>query len=139
MKIIRRTREIMHLRNDDDTPLLITELSWPSALGKTKQTYGFEVTEKGQAQRVRASLTALARTSEALNVIGFFWSTWISYDRSKEQSFDYSGLRRVKGERVVPKPAFEVFKRVVERITTDDGGLTGPRSASAAAPAARRR
>jgi polysaccharide biosynthesis protein PslG len=117
MYIIERARDIMHLRGADDTPLLVTELSWPSAKGKTKNPYGFEVTERGQAQRIRESFAAIAAERRKLNIDGLFWSTWVSYDRRKDQSFDYAGLRRIKGKKVVNKPAYHAFKSVVGNLT----------------------
>ena len=42
-------RDVMARHGDARKPLLLTELSWPSAKGKTRTRYGFEVSERDQA------------------------------------------------------------------------------------------
>jgi hypothetical protein len=100
----------MRDHGDARKPLLATEVSWPSAKGRTSRPYGFEVTEAGQAQRVRAALAALAKARKRLRLGGVFWSTWMSYDRDPVYSFDYAGLRRFRDAQVVDKPAFTAFR-----------------------------
>jgi hypothetical protein len=118
MKIIRQSRQVMNANGDEDVPLLATELSWPTAKDKTKYPYGFEVTEKGQAQRVKSVLNQIGKAREALGLSGFFWSSWISYDRDKSSSFDYAGLRRADGAgKVIAKPGFFAFKRAVAKLS----------------------
>jgi hypothetical protein len=119
MLIIRRARVIMDRNGDQSKKLLATEISWPTAKGKARFPYGFEVTEKQQAQRVRSIVPKLARQRRKLGLGGFFWSSWVSYDRNKKSSFDYAGLRRATGKRqkVVAKPGYFAFKKVVKRLT----------------------
>ena len=114
--ILRRSRDVMRRHGDAGKPLLATELSWPSAKGKTTVRYGFEVSEAGQAERLRASLRALARARRRLGLTGIFWSTWMSYDRDPTYAFDYAGLRRFAGGTVKSKPAFFAFRRVAHQL-----------------------
>jgi hypothetical protein len=116
MLIVRNARATMRRYGDGRKPLALTELSWPSAKGKTKYTYGFEVSEKQQAQRLRAGVLAIARARRALRIASVFWSSWISYDRSRTYSFDYAGLRRFRHGKVVSKPAFSAFRRVAREL-----------------------
>jgi arabinogalactan endo-1,4-beta-galactosidase len=111
MTLIKRYRLVMKRGGDGDKPLLVTELSWPSAAGRTKVVYGFEVTEAGQARRVQTMLPLLAQNREALKIEGVYWYTWVTADKDLSYPFDFAGLSRVnkKGTRVVPKPAFEAF------------------------------
>ena len=116
LRIIRRARTVMKRHGDGRTPMVLTELSWPSARGKTRSGYGFEMTERGQAQRVRASLLQIAARRRALRVASVYWSSWVSYDRSRDYSFDYAGLRKVSGGKVVSKPAYYAFRRVAREL-----------------------
>ena len=88
----------MRRYSDGRKPIWITELSWPAAKGKTKNTTGFETTDKGQASRLREGLRLLARARKRLRIERVFWYTWLSQEGSPN-SFDYSGLRRVRGGR----------------------------------------
>ena len=116
MTLLRRARAVMRRRGDARMPLVVTELSWPSAKYKTTQTYGFETTEHGQARRLRAALLEIAANRRRLRIPAVYWSTWISYDRDPVFSFDYAGLRRLEGGRVVAKPAYFAFRRVAREL-----------------------
>jgi hypothetical protein len=116
MLLVRRARGTMRRYGDARKPLALTELSWPSAKGKTKYKYGFEVSEKGQAQRLRQGVLAIAGKRRAWRIASVYWSSWISYDRSRSYSFDYAGLRRYRDGKVVRKPAFYAFRRVARQL-----------------------
>jgi hypothetical protein len=114
--IVRLARTVMRRHGDGRKPLVLSELSWPSAKGKTSVRYGFEETERGQARRLREAVLALAARPRALRIRALYWSSWISYDRDPRSSFDYAGLRRFHAGRVVAKPAFYAFRRVARRL-----------------------
>jgi hypothetical protein len=40
----------------------------------------------------------------------------MSYDRDRRYSFDYAGLRRLKGGKVTAKPAFYAFRRLARKL-----------------------
>src|SRR5918992_90967 len=107
-------REMRRFR-DGRKPVWITELSWPAAKGKTRGTAGFETTDKGQAQRLREGLRRLARARKRLRIERVYWYTWLSREGSPK-SFDYSGLRRPRGGRLVSVPALEAFRRAARRL-----------------------
>lgn len=117
MKILRLSRGVMRDHGDKRKPLLVTELSWPSAKGKTKQQYGFEVSEKGQALKLKQAVREIARDRRKLGITALFWSTWMSYDRDPTYSFDYAGLRRFKHGKIVAKPAFYAFRKVATQLS----------------------
>lgn len=117
MKILRLSRAVMRRHGDARKPLVVTELSWPSAKGKTALTYGFETTEGGQARRLRSALLEIAAHRRRLRIPAVYWSSWLSYDRDPRNSFDYAGLRRLQGDRVVAKPAYYAFRRVASELT----------------------
>jgi hypothetical protein len=112
--ILRRMRAVMARNGDGGMPLMVTELSWPSALGKVKPRYlrGFEVTPKQQAQRVRDAYALLARWQKRLKIIQVDWYSWLRYDAFPKEPFDYAGLRHVTypGYRKSDKPALGTFK-----------------------------
>jgi len=95
---------------------MVTELSWPSALGKVRKKYlrGFEVTPAQQAERVRDAYALLAHWRARLNIIQVDWYSWLRYDSFKKETFDYAGLRHIAAKRphrIEDKPAAGTFKK----------------------------
>jgi hypothetical protein len=116
LKLVRIARREMSRRGDARMPIWVTELSWPAAIGKTKTTAGFETTELGQASRLARGLALLARDRQKLGIGRVYWYTWLSAEGSTASSFDYSGLRRLRGGRLVTAPSLAVFRRVARRL-----------------------
>jgi hypothetical protein len=110
VKIVVEDRKVMRANGDARKPLVITELSWPSAKGKVKSRYGYEMTESGQAARVRAALPYLAARRHALGIERVYWYTWLTRETDDVYPFDYAGLRRLEPDRIVAKPAFAAFR-----------------------------
>jgi hypothetical protein len=119
LKIVRLTREVMARNDDRRKGLIISELTWPSARGKTRNTIGFETTEAGQAIRLRNAYGALLRIRRSARIRQIFWYTWLSADRDSPNSFSWSGLRRLGPPGVdapVDKPALAEFRRIALRV-----------------------
>lgn len=119
LKIVRLTREVMARYGDRRKGLIISELTWPSARGKTRNTIGFETTEAGQAVRLRNAFEALLRIRRSARIRQIFWYTWLSADRDSPNSFSWSGLRRLGPPGVdapVDKPALAEFRRIALRV-----------------------
>jgi hypothetical protein len=119
LKIVRLTREVMARNGDRRKGLIISELTWPSARGKTRNTIGFETTEAGQAIRLRNAYEALLRIRRSARIRQIFWYTWLSADRDSPNSFSWSGLRRLGPPGVdapVEKPALAEFRRIALRV-----------------------
>ena len=114
--ILERDRKVMAAHGDRRKPLFVTELSWTAAKGKTHVTYGNEQTAKGQAGRLAAAYSMLARQRGRLHIQRVYWYTWMSYDRDSNYPFDYAGLLRLKGSRTTSKPAFKAFRRTALRL-----------------------
>lgn len=114
--ILQRDRKVMAAHGDRRKPLFVTELSWTAAKGKTHVTYGNEQTARGQAQRLSAAYTMLAKQRKRLRVERVYWYTWLSYDRDRFYPFDYAGLVRVKGRKVSEKPAFKAYRRTALKL-----------------------
>ena len=117
LRIVRRTRLELRDQRDQRIPVWITELSFPAAEGKIKGgTPGFETTEEGMASRLEQTIRRLAVRRRAYRIERVIWYTWISEDRGSVNSFDYSGLRRLRPEGVVSVPALGAFQRISRRL-----------------------
>ena len=116
VQIVRLARKEMRGRGDARVPLVLTEVSWSSGQGQSTFNYGWETTEAGQATKVRDALTALARERTRLRIGAVYWYTWLSPPTGDDESFSYSGLRKLQGGRPVNKPAFNAFRRTVRRL-----------------------
>jgi hypothetical protein len=115
VRVAELARKEMRRFKDGRTPIWITELSWPAAKGKTKNTTGFETTDRGQAARLTKGLALLAGARKRLRIQRVFWYTWLSREPSPN-SFDYSGLRRVRGGQIVSVPALAAFQKAARRL-----------------------
>lgn len=119
MKILRLNREVMSRYGDRKVPIIVSELTWPSAKGKTKNTIGFETTPEGQATRLRAAYKVLLRERRKLRLQSVMWYTWLSADRDSPNSFSWSGLRRLGplGSNVPRnKPAYASYCAIARRV-----------------------
>jgi hypothetical protein len=116
VKIVDLARKEMRRRGDAKVPLMLTEVSWSSGKGRSSFNYGWETTESGQATKVRQALTALAGARKRLRIGGVWWYTWLSPAVGDDESFNYAGLRRLRGGKAVNKPAYREFKRTVKRL-----------------------
>ena len=114
--IIGKMRQVMKQRGDARKPLLADEMGWPSSVGKTKDLFGFETTEAGQARNIAAVLPLLAGARKRLGLSGFYLYTWTAQEQQGAYTFDFSGLLRYTGSRFVAKPALSAFKRVALKL-----------------------
>jgi hypothetical protein len=102
-------RHAMSREQDGQKPLLATEVSWPSAQGKTNQHFDFNTTQAGQARDIAAVLPLIGADRAALHLIGFYYYTWVGDERSHAPAFNFAGLLRLNGDQVVAKPALSAF------------------------------
>jgi hypothetical protein len=115
VKILAFVRYGMRRFHDGLKPIVVTELSWPSAAGRVKHIGFNEVTERQQARRVTASYQLLAKYRRHFRIEAAYWYTWLSIDRGPYY-FNYAGLRKMTPGGPATKPAFRAFKRVVRQI-----------------------
>jgi hypothetical protein len=116
IKLIRFARREMRRARDGRKPVWLTELSWPASKGKTEGAPGFVTTEKGQAVRLALALRLLAKERNRLKIERVVWYTWLSREGSAN-SFDWSGLRRQRGDRIVTALSYAVFRRAARRLS----------------------
>jgi polysaccharide biosynthesis protein PslG len=113
--ILQRVRTVMDQNGDATKPMVVTETSWPSSLGKTSQSYPWNTTESGQASNTAAIVSLLAANRSSLHLIGFYDYTWLSQEKPIA-SFSFSGLLRFSGNQVTAKPALAAFRRAALKV-----------------------
>jgi hypothetical protein len=116
VRLVEFARREMRRAHDGRRPVWVTELSWPAAIGKTNVTRGFETDDRGQARRLRDGVMRLFRARRALRIGRVYWYTWLSEEDSGPSSFEYSGLRRLRGGKLVSAPALRAFQRVAQTL-----------------------
>lgn len=114
--ILERVRKVMARHGDRRKPVTVTEFGWPSSKGKVKGI-GVSTDRRGQAARLRKALPLLARNRKRLRLTSVYYYTWVTNDRPTSSIFHFAGLRhRLPSGRIVPKPAFHVFRRTALRL-----------------------
>lgn len=113
--VLRRNRRVLDRHGGKRIPIVATEISWPSAKGKTQSTYGYEVTEREQAREASRALPRLASERRRLRLEAVYWFSWLSDDRDPVYPFDYAGLRTTAdGGR--DKPALAAYRAAALRL-----------------------
>ncbi len=115
IRLVEFARREMRRARDARKPVWLTEVSWPASKGKTTGAPGFITTERGQAARLERALTLLVRARRRLRIGRVVWYTWLSREGSRN-SFDWSGLRRLRGDRIVSARSLSAFRRVARRL-----------------------
>jgi len=117
IKLIRLSRAEMRRRGDGKLPVWITELSWPASEGKVQNgVRGFQTTDAGQQSRLRRGLGLLVKDRRSLRIGRVYWYTWLSQEAATGSSFDYSGLRRIRGTQIVDAPALSAFTSEAKKL-----------------------
>ena len=113
IEILQRARAVMDRSGDTGKPILATEVTWPSSLGKAPPQFGVSTTESQQAERLGQLMPLLVANRQKLNLAGFYWYTWMGDEtpRATTYGFNYAGLLKYVAGKVTPKPALAVFKR----------------------------
>jgi hypothetical protein len=114
IRYLQYTRRAANREGEKSKPLLATELSWPSAKGKSPQHYSWNTTEQGQAAKISALLPMLAAHRAPLNLAGFDYYTWMGAETRHAPAFSFAGLLRFDSAgQVVAKPALGAYRRGV--------------------------
>lgn len=110
---VRSARQIMNDNGDRSAPIWVTEVGWASA-GPASQ---FTVGPRGQAQRIKSTLTTLVniRAQEHLRgVVYFGWRDGAPYAPAFKDFWGlHTGLLTVHG---TPKPALGTFADTLARL-----------------------
>lgn len=111
--IIRKIRHVMDASGDRRKPIIADEVSWPSSLGRTTHTegYDFATTQRGQARNIARLLPLLARDRRKLGLMGFDYYDWAGEEDPGGRVFNFAGLFRFTLSGLIAKPAFYAFRR----------------------------
>jgi hypothetical protein len=115
IRLIEFARKEMRHYGDRRKPVWLTELSWPASKGKTRGPKGFVTTERGQAARLKLALKLLAAKRKRLRIGRVYWYTWLSKEGSVS-AFNWSGLRRQRGNRLVSARSLSVYRAAARRL-----------------------
>lgn len=116
LRLVRLARKETKRFHDGRVPIWLTEISWAASQGKVKGLPGLVTTDRGQATRLRKALRRIARERKRYRIGKVFWYTWLSQEGSTNP-FNWSGLRRLRGDQLVSAPALRAFQRVARRLT----------------------
>jgi hypothetical protein len=110
--ILSKVRHVMAAAGDARKPMLADEISWPSSVGQTPHTTGFDfaTTAAGQAHNLSVLLPMLGRDRVELRLAGFYYYSWIGSERRNALAFDFAGLLRLTSGKVFSKPALKAFR-----------------------------
>jgi hypothetical protein len=111
IRYLRLVRGVMDRFNDRKKPLIATEVSWPSAQGKTKVHFDWDTTEAGQARNISQVLPMLSADRRQLGLHSFYYYTWIGREWPGAPDFNFAGLERLTSSGAVfAKPALAAFR-----------------------------
>jgi hypothetical protein len=102
LEIVKHVRNQMRKHRDGRKPIILTELTWPAAVGKVprRRLLGLETTTKGQVKRMKAAYRRLAQVRRRMRITQAYWFAWATpYDANTPQSdvsYRFTGLLRVR-------------------------------------------
>jgi hypothetical protein len=109
---VTRVRALMRSSGDGRTALWITETGWASGGPVSARTRAFRTTEKGQASRLRATVSALLRLRGKYRIGLINWFSWrdrARRHRERDWWAIHTGLLRRSGK---AKPAWRAYSRL---------------------------
>ena len=118
LTILSRVRARMNKHHDRKKRIIVTELTWPAAVGRVpksalEQAAGLSTTRRGQAARLKSAYRALASRKRKLGVSQVYWYAWATeYDNNSPDSvmaFRYSGLNRFSGGVFSREPVLRTY------------------------------
>lgn len=119
--IVRYVRNVMRRHGDGGKPIILTELSWPGAVGKVapKRLLGLETTPHGEILRMAAAYNYLATHLRQAGVTRAYWYDWAStFNRNDPQSdvgFRFAGLTRFADGRFIVQPVLRTYASLAAR------------------------
>lgn len=119
-RTVTSTRKVMRARRDARVPILLSEISFSSSNGDSPDRKAFatwDTSERGQSDRLRSALRMVARERRRLRIGGVTWYTWLSPDVRGASWSQYAGLSRMRGDRIVRKPALLTYRKTVRELS----------------------
>jgi hypothetical protein len=122
IEIVQRVRTVMKKHHDGRKDIILTELTWPAAIGKVpkKQLLGLETTTKGQRARLTLAYQRLAKVRRKMHLTHAYWFAWATpYNNNSPQSdvsYRFTGLNRVTDGGVFTRmPILNTFTSLAAR------------------------
>ena len=121
LEIVRRVRAHMRKHHDGRKPIILTELTWPAAVGKVPKgrLLGLETTPKGQVKRLSAAYKKLAQVGRKMRITQAYWFAWATpYDNNTPQSdvtYRFAGLNRFAGGVFSPMPILKTYSKIAAK------------------------
>jgi hypothetical protein len=115
LEIVRRVRVEMRKRGDARKPIIVTELTWPAAIGKVpkRRLLGLETTASGQKARMKAAYRKLVVVRRQLRITQAYWFSWATEYNAKSNltdvSYRFAGLTRRRGNVFSPMPILRTY------------------------------
>ena len=116
VRIVRIARRVMRRYRDRRKPVWLTEMSFPAAKGRIETGPGIDTTDRLQARRLAIAMRRLAAARRRLQIEHVYWYTWLSVESRTGSVFGYSGLRRLRGGKIVSVPALRVFRTLARQL-----------------------
>ncbi len=121
LKIVSNVRAVMRRHGDGRKPIILTEMTWPGAIGSVPKSrlLGLETTPKGERLRLAAAYAYLSRHWRQTGIDQAYWYTWAStfnaHDPQSDVSYDFSGLTRFSNGSFSPEPALGTYVSTAAR------------------------
>jgi hypothetical protein len=116
LRIVRYARRVMASNGDATTPVWITELSWPAAAGRIRDTPDWTaIGDRAQAKLLNRVMRRFVAVRRRLRIERLLWYTWLSAETGAT-AWDYAGLRRIDDGARRITPALRVFRRWARRL-----------------------
>jgi hypothetical protein len=121
LQIIKKVRAVMRRNRDARKQIMLTELTWPAAIGKVPRAnlLGLETTPKGQVARLKAAYKALVKQRRKLRLIRAFWFSWATPYNANSQSGDvsyrFAGLTKFSRGRFRPMPILRTYAKTARK------------------------
>ena len=116
VRLAKFARREMRRCGDGRKPIWVTELSWPAAKGKTKNTTGFETTDRGQAQRLGDGIAAARRAPASGSGSSGSSGTRGSRARIRRTRSTTPGCAAVRDDKLISVPALAAFRKAARRL-----------------------
>ncbi|HYP47123.1 MAG TPA: glycosyl hydrolase 53 family protein [Thermoleophilaceae bacterium] len=124
LEIATRIRREMRRARDRRKKIWFTELTWTAAQGKIpkRALFGFETTARGQAARLKAVFSRLARDRKKRGIGRVYWYNWASEYIPRfapggpgALTFQYAGLNKVDNVTFTPLRVLRTYASTAAR------------------------
>lgn len=116
--IVQNVRDVMRRYGDARKPIILTELTWPGAVGfvTPSRLLGLETTPRGERLRLAAAYNYFATHIRQNGVTQVYWFDWASsFDANDPQSdvgYRFAGLTKFANGRFIPQAALSTYSKV---------------------------